>query len=1377
MAIFIGQRILEERKRLGWEQVDVAQRLQAAVGQQTVSRWEKGGSRPRRAVVVELATLFGIDPAELLEAAGYTELADSPGAVQRPVRPRLTILPVWELAPEKFEELIADLGQSLRPDTFVSRFGTQGHKQYGVDIVAERDSRYVLTYQCKRHRDFGPQDVRDAVAEVTLDADAHVLVLSRRSASPAARKEMQAHPGWTLWDAQDISRAIRGLPLERSVRIVDTYFPGWRQAFLGVAEPGPWLTSDEFFRPVSASPIYNHDWTLVGRKQETSDLLFFVEDPAQRLALVVGRGGIGKSKLLKEVARLAAQNGNTAVRFLKPAAEFRPEHVDLLPNNQPVVVIIDDAHDRDDLAASVAELLRARTNLKVLLAMRPYGLDALSAELRQVGLRLGDVPRVNMSDLPRADAEALAIEALGPAWPRQLGQRLGYLTADCPLITVVAGVLIRRGQLDPACVDHEETIRKEVLGTFRDVLVADPIAGEPELRRAILDGIAALQPFRTADPAFQHSLERLTDRPYDRSVRHIRSLEDASVLLRRGDSLRIVPDLLADVILSEASFDEGSGAATGYIERAWGAAEGQAALHIFVNTSRIDWQVRHDYPGVARLNDSLWDAVDAATQEAGIVGRMNVMKLLQKVAYFEPQRTLALVRWVIDNPTDVVEDIDEPLLKTYPPTYNDVLEEVPAVAHAVSYNLAYLRETVEILWRLAATDTRETNRFPYHPIRVLLTLAEFGPAKPIEYTQVLIDAAEGWLDSDELAHHVASPFDVLEPILATEGSEDSSDGFAVHFRPFLLNPSAVQPFRDRVIRLALREIASADVERAARAVKAIAASLHFPVGLFGRQVSAEERAAWLPSFLSVLAMLKETINTATIDPAIAVAIRSSLHWHLVYSDLGTREAAHAVFESVRDSLEMRVAIALYDGWGRLLEGATTDYQEMDRRQQEEANALAHELVHAYSDDAIIELAAARLTAQRVVFREKVGNPGRFAWALVKARPSIGLAICARIERDPQSVLLSVLPVVIACLAEAQPDDVIAMVEALLETSDLAIRRSVAHSLGWNRAGRSTLLAGEFEILSGLIQDEDPGVRNLAVFAAQRLAFLHHEAEALSLISRVPFADAPAVAEEVFQTFSDQGPLRWSQLTDEEANAMLGQLLDCPSIEEYWIQEFLFQLSGEKPVQAVLLLMHRIERWETAESPLAYRPLPYHWSHPLQVRSSPDLLQILSDIRAWLSEKTDSWMRQDAGGRLFAVVAQDFNHPDVLSVLDDAMAMQTPQTMAALASILRQASGDFIFSNPEFVARVLNSAAPLGQDSVDRLASAMHGAVSSGAYSGTPGQPFPQDVEQRNRAREVAGGLTPGSVEQKFYLALQQSAEERMKWQADRDAQFIDGRDW
>jgi len=68
------------------------------------------------------------------------------------------------------------------------------------------------------------------------------------------------------------------------------------------------------------------------------------------------------------------------------------------------------------------------------------------------------------------------------------------------------------------------------------------------------------------------------------------------------------------------------------------------------------------------------------------------------------------------------------------------------------------------------------------------------------------------------------------------------------------------------------------------------------------------------------------------------------------------------------------------------------------------------------------------------------------------------------------------------------------------------------------------------------------------------------------------------------------------------------------------------LSGEKPVQAVLLLMHRIERWETAESPLAYRPLPYRWSHPLQVRSSLDLLQILSDIRGWLSEKTDSWMR-------------------------------------------------------------------------------------------------------------------------------------------------------
>ncbi len=1370
MELTIGRLIQEERVRRGWDQDELALRLGGAVGQQAISRWEKGGSRPRRGMVVELAALFEADPGEFLHAAGYTLLADRP-QISRPVRPRLTVLPVWELAPDKFEELVADIGQQLNPDALVTRLGSQGHKQHGVDVTAEKDSRYLATYQCKRHKEFGPQKVKAAVGEVTIEADAHFLVLSRRSASPAARKEMQRYPGWTLWDGEDISRTIRGLSLDKAVRIVDTFFPGWREPFLGVAEPGPWLPTDEFFLPLTAGLIYTHDWQLVGRADELADVLAFVDDPSQRIGLVVGRGGIGKSRLLLEVGRTLERRA-TSVRFAKLGSELRAQDYELLPRNEPLLLVIDDAHDRDDLQAMVAEVLRLAGHGKVLLALRPYGLDSLAAELGQLGLRVDDLPQFHLSDLSRQDAEALAAEALGAGWPHQLAERLGRLTADCPFITVVAGALIKRGDLDPACLDHEETIRKEVLRKFRDVVVANPVSGNSELRRAVLDSLGILQPFRSDDPAFQNSLGKLVDEPFDRAVRHLRALEDAGVLLRRGSSLRIVPDLLGDVVLSEACFDEGSGASTGFLERAWQSAEGEAAQHVFINASRIDWQIRHDVPGAPQLTDRLWDTVDEVAQSAGILGRISLLKLLQKVAYFEPRRSLILVRGVIDNPTDVLEENDEPWLWSVAPSYDDVVHELPGILQATAYNPEHLHESANLLWELAGTDVRETNPHPEHPLRVLQGLASLGAGKPLAYNISLVDLVEDWLKEPEGSG--PSPFDVLGPMLATEGTEDSFDGRSIRFRPYLINPSVVRPLRERILNLAFTELVSPDIQRAARAAKLIEASLHYPHGLFGRQVSDSETEAWTPDFLDTFSRLKETLSGTQVDPVIAVAIEHALHWHYLYSKLGTRDAAREVLEGFSNSLGLRLAVALFDSWDQLVEGRTADFQEMEAERQGRLESLSAEIAETYSDEEIVDQLTTRLRAQLRAFG-RVGNPNPLIWNLVKRRPSLGIAISSQLADDPSSVLFQVLAIVVAGVAELLPGHAAAAVQELLETDDLAVRRAMAQSLGWYRGSRSTLIDGEFEVLLRLSSDEDPFVRKSVVTAAQRLA-PHHRSAAVALLTRVRFADSPEVAEEVFQSFSSLGPLRWSELAEPETAGILKQLIECPSIEPYWTMEFLSGLSKDNPAQLVTLLMERIDHWEHVEFALAYHPLPFEWHQPLQVRFHADFVAILKEVIEWLVEDPSSWMRHESGGRLFAAIANDFD-TSVLSVLDGALRAASKAQMTALASILRRAPRSFIFENVEFVSRALDVASKLGQDCREQVASSMHGAVTSGTFTGTPGKPFAHDVEQRDKARAIANALSGGSVEERFYRSLEKSAVERIRWHAEHDDKLLDGRDW
>ena len=87
-------------------------------------------------------------------------------------------------------------------------------------------------------------------------------------------------------------------------------------------------------------------------------------------------------------------------------------------------------------------------------------------------------------------------------------------------------------------------------------------------------------------------MSAVTQRPFDQVVPYLSALEDAQVLQRRGTSLRVVPDLLGDAVLAGACVDAGSGVATGYLDRVYRAADGAALMHLFVNGSRVDWQVR-----------------------------------------------------------------------------------------------------------------------------------------------------------------------------------------------------------------------------------------------------------------------------------------------------------------------------------------------------------------------------------------------------------------------------------------------------------------------------------------------------------------------------------------------------------------------------------------------------------------------------------------------------------------------------------------------------------------------------------------------------------------------------------------------------------------
>jgi transcriptional regulator with XRE-family HTH domain len=1370
------------RKGLGWTQRDLADRL--GVGQQAVSGWERGMSCPSAAMVRQVLELLDLDVDSLRNARGGSDAtADEASRVRTPVRPLATRLPVQELPPEVFEQFSADLAAALHPQARVHRCGGQGHTQGGIDVIVHHPDGPPTGIQCKREQKFGPAKVTEAIGELKVDVG-HCYLFLTRVASPQARQEIANHPSWTLWDVDDLSREVRSLPdRDAAVRLVDTYFPGWRESFLGVPSPGPWMTTEEFFRPFVKQGIYSHVWELVGRIAESAALRTYATDPdcSGHIAVVAGRGGIGKTRLLRAVARELDAEEHVTVRFLATDAVIDAQDFEVLPPNNRLLIVVDDAHDRADNVAIIAGIQRFRPKANVLLSLRPYGLAQLSTDLRRIGVHPSEVPIWELGDLTVQDAESLAHAVLGPDIEPQIATRLAAVAPDCPLLIVVGATLIARGVLDPARLEASEDVRTEILQMFGAAVTDTPGTGETELRREVLKAVAVLQPFRLDQPAFQQAASTLTGKPFDQVIPHVRALQDAGVLLRRGQSVRIVPDLLGDVILADAAVDGPSGASTGYLERVYSATSGDTLAHAVINAGRVDWQTRSNGNDPGSAVEVLWTALTAEYVNGAVSSRRRILQAVRHVAAFQPTHAITLVRTVPEGPPATVGPIDPAHL-----TANDdgVIRDLPGLLYRAAFSLDHLAEAADLLWELARHDTRPPHQHPEHPIRLLAELAEYAVGKPAEFQYGMVAAAQRWLRDDDVAAHAHSPFAVLEPILATEVEQRRFDGLTLTLRAYPVDADAVRPLHNRVVDLAFIETHTDDVRRAVRAARALEAALRYPTGMFGRAISAEEHDRWTPVFVDILDRLAQLAVHPRLDPVVAVAVRQAVQWHAQYATGETTRAAQSVLSALPKGTEHRLAHALHDGWGPSVRDLD-DYTEWSRRQEAHLVEVAADVCGRWSPDEVIDRLVRRLTLDGYACGPAVASPGPFVWTLVRHHPEVGAALVRRVVSDRSDsdtaepaalgVLRELVPVALSMLTESLPSEAMNLARALVYTPSVVDTRAVAHAFGLGRGNRATLLDGEADLLRNLITHADPRTRQLAVSAARLLGDGNREL-ATHLITGVRFGDSTKLASEVAALLKTPSTVSWKQLTDTQTTDLLDQLHTCPSIDDYHITHLLAEMSAYRPEQVLELLFRRVDTYEQNSPAAEYKPLPYRWHKPLGFRGSKDFERLSRRVLDWIAENPESWVRERMGAQIFAALAGRYDEP-VLRLLSEAVASGSRQHVLAVGTVLSAAPRDFAWSHAEFVIDALRAAEKLGDDCVRAIGSGLHSAAIQGVRMGTPGQPYQEDLEQRDKATELAETMPPGSIEHQFYRSLASTAESRINWEADRDAFLDDRRTW
>lgn len=1359
--IDLGQLIKSEREKRGWEQADLAAMVKR--GQQAISRWEKGDSRPKQDDLLKLVDIFSGDPETWLTKAGYQ--------LEQPDIALAPFLPLNNLSAENFELFSRDLVQALNPSAKVHRYGTQGDNQEGIDLYADRPDKTVYDYQCKRHKQFGPKDIEDAVKITTLKANGHHILLTRR-ATVEARKEIRKYKDWDLWDIEDVSAKVRSLPQAEALLIVDTYFPGWRKRFLGIDEPSPWLTPKQFFLPLENKlKLFTHGWGFVGRKTELEKLKEFEAQTDFQAIILSGRGGIGKSRLLKALAD--GLTTSVGIRFLSSSPSIEMKDVELLPNG-PSYLVIDDAHERGDLEVILNGVARVKPELKVILSSRPYGITKLQDELNRSGMSYDSDKIITLTDLEVNDAEALSREILSDpsvSGDVHLARKIAEITKDCPLATVVGSRLVGQGVIKPELLNNEKKFRDTLLSSFRDVITGELGGKDPEKIRQLLEFLATIQPFNPLDPKFQSAAEAVLTTHFDITIRNIGVLEDAGVLLRRGSHLRVVPDLLADYIRFETAYDEKNGRPTGYADRVFKHLQDNLAINLLVNISQLDWRLSANNAQSALL-DTIWKQILPELKAANHSDRTFILKKLKDAAYYQPQRFLNLVEYLKDNPSKTPED--PKLSGLYKYTHHDVLKELPEILRRLCYHLDYLPRCVDLMWEIARGDLRQTNPHPEHGIRILQDLAKYDiyelTGKSVQINELMLEAVKRWLSDSHLPEYVHSPFDVLDHLLDKSSSTDTYERGKITFHSFGVHYENTKHIRDAALQLVVDAAKSANLIVNLRAIKSLSHALSQPQSLFGRQVTDVELAKWQVFQNQVLDGIEDIVKVQK-HPLVYVELKDILAWHAQHGHSEEiKKRARALFDSLSESFEVKLVQAVDQNRDRdwLIDEEKYDYN----KQMEMSLKFRQEVVDAFvkkyptPESGFAEL---NRLLQELGDCGKNPLPITFCAEMAKRYPEYVTGVCEKIIKNPVSALAHCFDYFLFGLIEVRQTKTAELLQKALAVDEKKLHTAVAHYYWRGRWVQYFDEKHDLVNLRRLVNIKYISAKKLAIGGLGRLGKMKPDLTKQILLS-IDLETDKNLAHEYFQQFDKEHYFDPDLLSDQELEATLGKLEVVNDIDDYHIEEFLNYAANRLPLVVIRLLIKRIERSKARKTGEKYQPLSYSSRTLLKgFSSSTHYKEALREIRNKILDK--GWQSHFWIPKLFKSISNNFDDTGI-AILLEWISTGEKEKLEGVRAIIEDAPENFIFQHTDFVSKMLVAARQYGPEFLRSTRNALaHSAIFRSKH-GTPGQPMPEDVELQENSEKMLSNFLSGTPEHDLFESLLKHAKWEIKNQLKDDEEIM-----
>jgi hypothetical protein len=679
-----------------------------------------------------------------------------------------------------------------------------------------------------------------------------------------------------------------------------------------------------------------------------------------------------------------------------------------------------------------------------------------------------------------------------------------------------------------------------------------------------------------------------------------------------------------------------------------------------------------------------------------------------------------------------------------------------------------LEEACALLWRASKVDSRTLNSHPDHGIRILKELAEFEPNKPIECVRVVVRFALSLLNRPHSLEGPYTPFSILEGALGTEMESRAWTSREMTITRHQLPLPQVKQVRDEIVSSLIQYVGGGATRHGYLAAATLAEALRAPM-------HGGDRDAWDDEHRDVLQKLFTALTENEVHPLVVVRSAKSASWHAFYGPAATKPLAQRIISLLDRDLPTRVARALVDGWG----GETYELKEPYDRSAIESDriALIEELKAGFTSvDDLTDFLNQYLNEISAISGKGLGSAFALINQLIVEIPGFASTILRRYKETKNAPLASYAGAALGHLMGSNEGR--AQVKALLEeaeTEETLVLIADAYSryqpLGAYGEDDSELLRKCFE--SGA-----PAVLAIAPNIAQTVARLD-PAFAVDLICSVNFELAGRATHDLFMWLLHESTIPKELLQNERYEQLLAKLVSIPSLDDYWIQEFLKKAVSTVPDKVMHLVISRLERASQVEG-WSYRVLER--SYMARHNGEKNLGLGFTQAAGWENRVRFllDWAlhSREAGeysnfGEVFAALCGHYDD-SLLDVLVQWL-RQGPMTRARIVGdVLRCAQNTIIYDFPQFVRDILDVAETLGDEAVATIRSAFFSATISGVRGTTPGEPFPEDIRLRAHAQQALAELSRADpaydMFAEFLLVAEQGIERQRKEKEALDAE-------